>query len=155
MKRAIARTNLVAALMLLGGMGCYRSKPNTGLATVQMKLGSETFTLEIAKTDAARQRGLMKRDSMPADAGMIFVFEKEHSGGFWMKNTRIALDIIFVDAGGTVVGIKQMKPYDLSSTTSPKPYKWAIELNKGAAEKAGVKVGDVVSIPEAAKETTE
>jgi uncharacterized membrane protein (UPF0127 family) len=144
--------------MLIGGAGCagcYRSQPNTGLPTAPMKLGNQTFTLEIAKTDATRQRGLMKRDSMPADSGMIFVFEKEHSGGFWMKNTRIPLDIIFVDAGGTVLAVKQMKPYDLKSTTSPKPYKWAIELNKGAAESAGVKVGDQVTIADAARETKE
>jgi len=154
MRALVLNRSLLLALMLIG-MGCYRSKANTGLTTVQMKLGNDTFTLEIARTDATRQRGLMKRDSMPADSGMIFVFEKEHSGGFWMKNTRIPLDIIFVNAAGSVVGIRQMKPYDLSSTTSPKPYKWAIELNQGAAEKAGVKVGDQVTVPDAARETKE
>ena len=72
-----------------------------------------------------------------------------------MKNTRIPLDIIFVDEQQKVVGIEQMKPYDLKSTYSPKAYKWAIELNKGSAAKAGLKVGDVVVIPEAARETNE
>jgi len=148
----IQTAQLVTTLFLIAsGIGCHRSQPNSGLTTTQMQIGSRTFTLEIANTEAARQRGLMKRDSMASDHGMIFVFDEDKHTGFWMKNTRIPLDIIFVDARGLVVGIKQMKPYDLNPTNSPKPYRWAIELNKGIAEEAGVKVGDQLAIPEAAK----
>ena len=152
----IQTAQLVTTLLLiLHGIGCHRSQANSGLATTQMQVGNKTFTLEIAATDATRQRGLMKRDSMAADHGMIFVFAKDQHNGFWMKNTRIPLDIIFIDGNGVVVGIKQMKPYDLNPTNSSKPYRWAVELNKGAADEAGVKVGDQLTIPETAKKASE
>jgi uncharacterized membrane protein (UPF0127 family) len=93
----------------------------------------------------------MRRDSMPADHGMIFVFDKPQNVGFYMKNTRIPLDIVFVDEGGGVIAIKQMKPYDLSTTFADGPAKWAIELNKGAAADAGLKVGDKLQVPEPAR----
>jgi uncharacterized membrane protein (UPF0127 family) len=122
------------------------------LPTVQMKLGRKTLTLEVANTQPSREKGLMRRDSMPSDRGMIFVFPNEEPRlGFYMKNTRIPLDIIFVSAAGNVVSIKQMKPYDLTTTYADAPAKWAIELNQGAAAEAGVKVGDKLDIPPAAQ----
>jgi uncharacterized membrane protein (UPF0127 family) len=131
-------------LALLGGC---EPKAVGGLATVPMEIGNKTFTLEVADRTDSRTYGLMRRDSMPADHGMIFVFDKEEQRGFWMKNCRIPLDIIFLDAGGKVVSVKQMKPYDLSSTPSDGPAQYAIELNKGAAEGAGVKAGMTLKIP--------
>jgi len=135
---------LVALLALLGGC---EPKSVSGLATVPMEIGNKTFRLEVADRTDSRTYGLMRRDSMPADHGMIFVFDKEEQRGFWMKNCRIPLDIIFLDAGGKVVSVKQMKPYDLSSTPSDGPAQYAIELNKGAAEGAGVKPGMTLKIP--------
>jgi uncharacterized membrane protein (UPF0127 family) len=120
-----------------------------------MQLGKQTFTLEIASTNATREHGLMQRDSMPADRGMIFVFANAETRSFWMKKTRIPLDIIYVDAQQRVVSVKQMKPYDLTPVPSGGAAKWAIELNKGAAETAGVKAGDQLSIPDAAKNANE
>ena len=140
---------LVGSLALGGAGGCQStaSQSNAGLATVKMQIGSKTFTLEVANTEETRERGLMRRDSMPADHGMIFVFDHEQVLPFYMKNTRIPLDIIFVDKDGVVVAVKQMKPYDLSTTSSVKPALWAIELNQGAAAAAGVKAGDLLTIP--------
>jgi uncharacterized membrane protein (UPF0127 family) len=117
-----------------------------------MTIGQKTFTLEVADTEETRERGLMFRQSMPADHGMIFVFEEERPLNFWMKNTAIPLDIIFVSAGGKVVSIHQMKPYDTSTTSSDGPAKYAIELNQGAAKGAGVNVGDKLVIPPTARE---
>lgn len=125
------------------------------LPTTQMQVGDQTFTFEIANTDSTRMRGLMKRDSMPADHGMIFVFPDEAERSFWMRDTRFPLDILFVDASGKVVSVRAMKPYDLSSTPSDGPAKYAIELNAGAAERAGVKAGDVLGIPAEAREPAE
>jgi uncharacterized membrane protein (UPF0127 family) len=156
MTRRYSTTSAIAVLIVaaLAGGGCRQSAPaKPGLPTVTMQLGSKTFTLEIANSVPTRERGLMQRDSMPADHGMIFVFDQEQPLGFYMKNTRIPLDIIFVGANGNVVSIKQMKPYDLKTTPSDLPAKWAIELNAGAAAEAGVKVGDALQIPEAARAT--
>lgn len=118
-----------------------------------MTIGSRQYTVEIAADDPAREKGLMYRDSMPADWGMIFVFPDEAERNFWMKNTRIPLDIVFVDSHGKVVSVKTMKPYDLSGTSSVEPAMYAIELNAGQAGVSGVKAGDVLVIPEPARKT--
>lgn len=135
----------LTALLLL--IGCD-PKPTSNLATVNMQLGNKNFTLEVADQTDTRTYGLMRRDSMPEDHGMIFVFKDEEKLGFWMKNTRIPLDIIYIDALGQVVSVKQMKPYDLSTVPSDGPAKYAIELNKGAAEAAGVKAGMTLKLPD-------
>jgi uncharacterized membrane protein (UPF0127 family) len=143
------------AFCLLLLCGCAKvATPTHSLTTATMKIGHETFTLEIANRDEERYRGLMYRDSMPRDHGMIFVFPDTAPRSFWMKDTRIPLDILYLDTNGVVVSIHQMKPYDLSGVHSDKPAKYAIELNQGAADRAGVKVGDRLDIPEAAREGT-
>ena len=135
--------------------GCFDRTPASGLPTVKMQIGNKSFELEVANTEDARHTGLMQRDSMPSDHGMIFTFHDERGWSFYMKNTRIPLDIIFADANGRVVSIQQMKPYDLTTISPEVPVKYAIELNKGAAAKAGAKVGDKLSIPNSAKEAKE
>ena len=93
----------------------------------------------------------MKRNSMPPDHGMIFVFAREEPLNFWMKDTRFALDILFLDHNGKIVTAARMEPYDLTNTPSNAPAQYAIELNAGAAKDAGVKAGDVLEIPDAAR----
>jgi uncharacterized protein len=147
MKRFYLFSSFVLLAVLAGG--CQQSP--SGLAVVSMQIGNRTFHLEVAATADSQETGLMKRDSMPDDHGMIFVFGDESPRTFWMKNTRFPLDIIFVNTAGVVVSIKQMDAYDLHETPSDKPARYAIELNKGAAESAGVKVGDQLTIPTEAR----
>jgi uncharacterized membrane protein (UPF0127 family) len=132
--------------------GCFNHAPQNGLPTVPMKIGEKTFEIEIANTQDQRMTGLMRRDSMPSDHGMIFVFRTEQDWSFYMKNTRIPLDLLFIDAGGTIRSIHKLKPYDLTSVTSPNAVKYAIELNEDAAAKAGAKVGQRVVVPKEAAE---
>ena len=147
------RTQLAVALLLL--VGCQRSTaPQSSLPTVQMKLGSKTYTLEVANDDESRTRGLMRRDSMPQDHGMIFVFAQPQKRGFWMRNTRIPLDIVYITTDGKVDSVKQMQPYVEKTVSSEGEVKWAVELNQGQGAVAGIKAGDVVEIPEAARNTT-
>lgn len=122
-----------------------------GSATVKMNIGSRTFVLELARTPEEQEKGLMQRDSMPADHGMVFVFPEEQVLNFWMKNTRFPLDIIFVDSRGKIVSIKQMKAYDLTNTSSDVPARYAIELNVNAAAQAGARPGQVLEIPPSAR----
>ena len=149
-------TSIFRALCLtifLLAIGCQQEPDRSQhLPTVQMQIGSKQFTLEVADTYQARETGLMFRDSMPADHGMIFMFDRPEVQGFWMKNTRIPLDIIYVGSDGVVVSIKPMQPFDLRSTSSDKPAQYAIELNQGAAKACGVKVGDKLTIPPAPKQ---
>jgi len=158
-KRIVLQSVIVAGaivlLVFLNASGCFTRAPSSGLATTRVKIGGKDFDLEIARTQSERNTGLMRRDSMPSDHGMIFVFPEPDIHGFWMKNTRIPLDIVFIDADGTIRSIQQMKPYSLDSVSPPAPIKYAVELNEGAAAKAGAKVGDKVVIPESAKDTRE
>jgi uncharacterized membrane protein (UPF0127 family) len=128
-----------------GGKGATEAE--SGLPTVQMDIGDKKFTLEVADRNDTREHGLMNRDAMPADHGMIFVFADEAPRGFWMKNTRIPLDILYVDSAGKVVSVKQMKPHDWNTVPSDSPAKYAIELNEGMAAKANAKPGLVLKIP--------
>jgi uncharacterized membrane protein (UPF0127 family) len=153
MNRRHAKTATVALATLIAGCSSY--KPPDNLPTVPMQLGTKRFTLEIARNDASRQKGLMLRDSMPRDWGMIFVFPDERELDFWMKNTRYPLDILYVAADGKIVSIHRMEPYDLNTTASEGAAKYAIELNAGQAETTGLKKGDVLSIPPEAKETAQ
>lgn len=106
--------------------------------------------LEVAATDAERQRGLMYRESLPQDYGMLFVFPFEGRGGFWMYNTLIPLSIAWIDADGTLVDIQDMYPLPDPSDqlaasrdvhTPSGAYWYALEVNQGWFEANGVGVG--------------
>ena len=154
--RLFSLANLLALTLIVASPSCEAEKQTRAEqaadGAVAVKLGSETFKVEVAATERARQLGLMHRKSMPQDRGMLFVFADERELSFWMKNTHIPLDIVYADRNGKVVSIKQMQPLDESAVPSDGPSKYAIEINQGAAARAGVKVGDVISIPEEARE---
>src|SRR5581483_8429908 len=101
-----AKVILLLTIVMMAG-GCEDSP--AGLPVVRMKIGSQTFNLEVARTEAQQEKGLMKRDSMPADHGMIFVFPEELERSFWMKNTRFPMDILFLNSAGKIVSIHQMR----------------------------------------------
>jgi uncharacterized membrane protein (UPF0127 family) len=147
---------LVIAPLAVATLACRESPAPPPVAApegdvVRMPIGGETFTLEIADDEQEKEWGLMARASMPADRGMIFVFRDESPRAFWMENTLIPLDILYLDATGRVVSIKQMKPRDRTPVPSDGAAMYAIELNEGAARRAGVKAGDVLAIPEEIK----
>ena len=137
----------LAFVCLLAITGGCATRSAGDLKVIQTQIGKETFNLEVADTEQSRETGLMRRDEMPADHGMLFIFDDETPRTFWMKNTRIPLDILFLDGTKHVISIEQMKAYDLSTTRSGGPAKYAIELNEGAAARAGAKVGDVIMLP--------
>jgi uncharacterized membrane protein (UPF0127 family) len=98
--------------------------------------------IETAQSDDERQRGLMFRESLPADQGMLFVFPISQIQSFWMRNTFIPLDIAFIDESGAIVDIQQMKPVDESVLyTSKAPALYALEVNAGWFEKHQIQVG--------------
>ncbi len=98
--------------------------------------------MEIATTSAQRERGLMFRQSMPKDAGMLFLFDPPEPAAFWMKNTYIPLDILFIRADGTIAKIKEgAMPFDLMPVDSAGPVKYVIELNGGEARVGGLRRG--------------
>jgi len=105
--------------------------------------------VEVADTQEERQTGLMNRESLPEDAGMIFVFDEDSTGGFWMKDTLIPLSIAFADADGTIVSILDMEPCAAEPCEIYDPgasYPTALEVNQGAFSGWGVEVGDRLSL---------
>lgn len=106
------------------------------------------FTVELAVTDRQLAQGLMFRKSMPADAGMLFDFGEARPISMWMKNTLIALDMLFLDAGGRVVGVApDAVPLSTTVISSPGPVRAVLELNSGTAARLGLRAGDRVVHP--------
>ena len=98
--------------------------------------------VEVVSTPRGIQRGLMYRQHLPPNHGMLFVFADEKPRSFWMKNTLIPLDMIFVSAGGTVVGIvKNAEPMTTRSRTVGKPSRYVVEVNAGWTDAHGVETG--------------
>ncbi|TCJ13049.1 DUF192 domain-containing protein [Rubrobacter taiwanensis] len=112
--------------------------------------GEVAVRVEIASTPAERSRGLMGRTALAEDAGMLFVFEREQTLSFWMKDTLIPLSIAFISAEGEIVDIQDMQPLDETPHRSARPARYALEVNQGFFEERGVKVGDAVKLPEEA-----
>lgn len=102
--------------------------------------------IEIADTDFDIQTGLMYRTSMKEKQGMLFMFEEESERYFYMKNTKIPLDIIYIDASNKIVSFqKNAKPFDESSLPSNAPAKYVLEINAGLTDTWGLAVGDSLS----------
>lgn len=100
------------------------------------------FHVELATTPEARRTGLMYRPSMQSGWGMLFVYPDEAERSFWMKNTLIPLDMVFVDAAGEVVSILEgAEPETLVARRSEGPARYVLEVNAGAAEEAGLAAG--------------
>lgn len=101
--------------------------------------------IEIADTDFDVQTGLMYRNSMKNTQGMLFIFEDERERFFYMKNTRIPLDIIYINANKAIVSFqKNAKPFDESSLPSEAPAKYVLEVNAGLVDEWGLKVKDSI-----------
>jgi uncharacterized membrane protein (UPF0127 family) len=115
---------------------------------IKTEAASHWFTVEVANTGPRRQRGLMYRRTMPNDAGMIFYFPNEAPRHFWMKNTYIPLDIIYIDAKGEIVNIAA-NTETLSETPIPSilPAKYVLEINAGQAAARGIEIGDILCHP--------
>src|SRR5688572_26913750 len=112
------------------------------LPTATLDVDGHAVRVEVAATYGHRARGLMHRDAMGEDAGMLFIYKDEAIRRFWMKDTRIPLSIAFANRSGEIVRIADMKPFDESSTSSLSPAMYALEMNQGWFEAHGVERGD-------------
>ncbi|MDW8478906.1 MAG: DUF192 domain-containing protein [Xanthomonadales bacterium] len=112
----------------------------------QVELGGEVFVVEIADDDRLRERGLMWRDELPADHGMLFVWEDEAHRTFWMKNTRLALDILHFDGERRLVDLQLAVPpcrvESCPTYTGLRPARYVLELPAGTAARLGLRLGD-------------
>ena len=109
---------------------------------------SEAVTTEVAITPAQRSRGLMFRYWLPEDAGMLFVFDRNSSNGFYMCNTYVPLDIVYIQANGDVRSIRQGEPLSTEQLPPDGNYRYVLELNRGWMERHGFDEDARVIIPE-------
>jgi hypothetical protein len=108
-----------------------------------MELGGARLHVEVARTDAQRARGLMFRDRLETDWGMLFVFNRQETLRFWMKNTRIPLSIAFLDDGLVVRDIQDMEPFDERAHLSKAPARYALEMERGWFARRNIAPGTV------------
>jgi len=121
--------------------------------SISISIKNQPFNLEIAKTIAQKSKGLSDRLSLCPECGMIFVFDKEGIQPFWMKDTLIPLDMVWLNKSGQVVEIITAIPESNTQMTklkiyqNSKPALYVIELNAGTTEKLYLKIGDTIKIP--------
>jgi len=144
---AKALFGLTFALYLLalvpGGNACPLQLPN-----IVIDVNGVQLNLEIATTPEARRCGLSKRADLPSDTGMLFVLPETMPFSVWMKDTRLSLDIAFIDTKGKIVAIEQMDPLHSHKVyTSPQAVRYAIEVPSGWFTAHHVSVGDNLKIP--------
>ena len=132
---------MACALLLLGVATACSAADNHGV--FHTAKGDFGFTLEIADDEASREKGLMFRTELAPDAGMLFDYHREQMATFWMQNTMIPLDMVFVAADGTVKTIHvNARPMDTTTISSEVPVQFVIEIAGGRSEEIGLKVGD-------------
>jgi len=129
--------------------GCSPGQGNSQLPKARIVIdtakGPAAFTVEMATDDASREKGLMYRTDLKPDAGMLFDFHKEGMHAFWMKNTPLSLDMLFVRADGTISTIApNTVPYSVDPIPSSEPVRAVLEIKGGRAAALGIEPGEKV-----------
>ncbi|MEO7365213.1 MAG: DUF192 domain-containing protein [Sphingomicrobium sp.] len=114
---------------------------------IRSGLKTDRFIVEVARSDAEQQTGLMDRPSLGPDRGMIFPYEPPQPVAFWMKNTLIPLDMIFIRADGTIARIVTAVPLSLEPVPGGEPIALVLEIRGGRAGALGIRTGDRVDWP--------
>jgi uncharacterized membrane protein (UPF0127 family) len=129
---------------VLSIQGSHSKEPDLEALEITTSSGETiTYEVEIARTLAQMMRGLMFRDTMPENQGMLFIYSPERPATMWMKNTILPLDMLFIDGKGIIVNIaRDTVPFSLDRISSGKPVKGVLELNAGQVEKQGIAIGD-------------
>jgi len=109
--------------------------------------GERSFTIEIADDTSERARGLMFRETMADDHGMLFVFEQTQPVAFWMKDTPMPLDLVFIGADGRIRDILPGEPFSTAGISPGEPVRFVLELKRGTAAAAGIGEGDILRHP--------
>lgn len=118
-----------------------QDSPQLRLPRVTLSAGMHLINAQVAATPEQRTMGLMHRRDMPANEGMLFVFEQPAGQCFWMKNTLLPLTAAFVADDGTIVNLADMKPQSLDSHCSAQPVRYVLEMHQGWFEKRGIQAG--------------
>lgn len=140
-RRAI-RVILTAALALGTALAAQaQTAPASGMPTVQLTAGMHLIKAEVAATDPNRARGLMFREYLPPNGGMLFLFDEKTRQCMWMRNTLIPLSVAFVGDDGSILNIEDMEPRTETSHCSTAPARYALEMSRGWFAAKGIKPG--------------
>jgi hypothetical protein len=149
-KRAPSGKILTFLSFFLLGLFCFPaglvSQDSLGPFWV-LKIQEKKIKAEVVRTEPEKARGLMFRQKLGRDEGMLFVYEKEERLSFWMKNTPLPLSIAFLDKNGVIVDIQDMLPFSLQTHVSAFPAQYALEVNQGWFKANGISRGDIVTLP--------
>lgn len=130
---------------LMALSSCALAQPQSqSLATIPLQINQTSILAELAQTESERAQGLMFRQSLNKDSGMLFVFEQPIGACFWMKNTPLALSIAFITEQGTISNIEHMQPFSTQSHCPIVPIKYALEMEQGWFAQNTIQAGDSV-----------
>lgn len=148
---ASVRPLLALPLFLLGICAAFAQSLQTfptGELTIESATGPHKFHVELATTPAQLEQGLMFRQTLAPDAGMLFDFRQPSPVSMWMKNTFIPLDMLFIDSQGRIINIAERAvPQSLDTITAAAPARAVLEVNGGTAARLGIRPGDRVVAP--------
>lgn len=144
-KLTLGLAAVVMAVLAAFAVSGFASSPST--VTIQSANGEKhVFKVEVARTREEMALGLMNRKELAPDAGMIFIFDDEDYRSFWMKDTLLPLDIIFIGKDGAIRHIHPMAlPLDETSIPSGAPASAVLEINGGKAQELGISIGDKIT----------
>jgi uncharacterized protein len=147
-RQPVSRRTMLAATALATLAAAPLAALAPGELVIETAAGPRRFTIELAATPGERARGLMYRRSLQPDHGMLFDFQTPQPVAFWMKNTPLPLDMLFIDETGTVVQIAaDTVPYSETPVPSEQPIRAVLEVNAGTSERLGITPGATVRHP--------
>lgn len=133
-----------ASIALSLGYNMAYAQQSGKLPVISLTAGIHVIKAEVAARDAERQQGLMFREKMGSNEGMVFLFEAPAGVCMWMKNTLIPLSVAFIDNNGKIINIEEMQPQSTDSHCAKAPARYALEMNRGWFKQKNIKAGSVI-----------
>ncbi len=134
----------LACLQIAILLTCPQESSADPLITYPLRIKNYDIRAEIANTEPERLRGLMFRDKLPENGGMIFLYPHAQISAMWMKNTKIALSVAFIDSNGRILNVADMQPLSERAHVSAGAAAYALEMKHGWFKKRGIKAGNIV-----------
>lgn len=141
MRLPLRSTLLASALLVLSCSASAQTQQVRHFPTTQLNIGIHLVKAEVAQTEAEREQGLMFREKMGDNDGMVFLFGAPAGVCMWMKNTLIPLSVAFMDESGVIINIEEMKEQTLDSHCAKRGATYALEMNKGWFRQKNIKPG--------------
>lgn len=140
---ASVKAGQISAFLLLEAFCSACAAESSG--QIPLHIGQHVFEVEVATTPQQRKRGLMQRDALPANGGMLFVFEQAGRHCFWMRNTPLPLSIAFAGPNGRIINLADMQPFTDTFHCPGADARYALEVSQGGFQQRGIVPGDQIT----------